>query len=85
MAINSLGDLKKVSAEDRKMIRDIEKMMGPEPNEIGFVKNLFSGRVRNDLIFPFPRESKAERDKCDALLEKLEIYLKRRASGYSNR
>ena len=76
MAINSLGDLKKVSAEDRKMIRDIEKMMGPEPNEIGFVKNLFSGRMRNDLIFPFPRESKAERDKCDALLEKLENYLK---------
>ena len=76
MAINSLGDLKKVSAEDRKMIRDIEKMMGPEPNEIGFVKNLFAGRMRNDLVFPFPRESKAERDKCDALLEKLEQYLK---------
>ena len=76
MAINSLSDLKKVSAEDRKMIRDIEKMMGPEPNEIGFAKNLFSGRMRNDLIFPFPRESKAERDKCDALLEKLEKYLK---------
>ena len=76
MAINSLSDLKKVSAEDRKMIKDIEKMMGPEPNEIGFVKNLFAGRFRNDLIFPFPRESKSEREKCDALLKKLEEYLK---------
>ena len=76
MAIDSLSNLKKVSAEDRKMIQDIEKMLGPEPNEIGFVKNVFAGRFREDLIFPYPRESKTERLKCDALLEELEQYLK---------
>ena len=76
MAINSLSDLKKVSAEDRKMIQDIEKMLGPEPSEIGFTKNVFAGRFRNDLIFSYPRVSKAEQEKCDALLEELETYLK---------
>ena len=76
MSQNSLSNLKKVSAEDRKMIRDIEKMLGPEPSEIGFVKNLFAGRFRSDLVFPYPRESKSEREKCDALVESLEAYMK---------
>ncbi|MFK7846340.1 MAG: acyl-CoA dehydrogenase family protein [Rhodothermales bacterium] len=76
MSQNSLSNLKKVSAEDRKMIRDIEKMLGPEPTEIGFVKNLFSGRFRSDLVFPYPKESKSEREKCDKLLEELEAYMR---------
>ena len=76
MSANSLSNLKKVSAEDRKMIRDIEKMMGPEPNEIGFVKNIFAGRFRDDLVAPYPKESRTEREKCDRLLEELEDYLK---------
>lgn len=68
--------LKNVSARDRKMIEDIEVMLGPEPSEMGFAKNLFWGRFRNDLIFPYPLESKDERAKCDALLADLEDYLK---------
>ena len=76
MSVNSLSNLKNVSAEDRKMIRDIEKMLGPEPSEIGFIKNVFAGRFRDDLIVPYPRESRAEREKCDKLLEALEDYLK---------
>jgi len=68
--------LKNVSARDRKMIEDIEVMLGPEPSEMGFAKNLFWGRFRNDLIFPYPTESKDERAKCDALLADLEDYLK---------
>ena len=51
-------------------------MLGPEPSEMGFVKNLFWGRFRNDLVFPYPTESKEERAKCDALLAELEDYLK---------
>ncbi len=75
MAIGNLK-LKKVSEADQKMIRDIEVMMGPEPNEMGFVKNLFWGRFRDDLVFPYPRETKAEREKADRLLAELEEYLK---------
>ncbi|MFQ5568591.1 MAG: acyl-CoA dehydrogenase family protein [Rhodothermales bacterium] len=72
----SLSNLKNVSARDRKMIQDAEAMLGPEPSEMGFVKNLFWGRFRDDLVFPYPRESKEERAKCDALLAELEDYLK---------
>ncbi len=75
MAIDSLK-LKNVSVQDRKMIADIEVMMGPEPETMGFAKNLFWGRFRNDLIFPFPLESKEERAKCNALLVVLEEYLR---------
>ena len=75
MAIGSLK-LKGVSAQDQKMIQDIEVMMGPEPSEMGFAKNLFWGRFRDDLVFPYPRESKAEREKADRLLAELEDYLK---------
>ncbi|MDA1028027.1 MAG: acyl-CoA dehydrogenase family protein [Bacteroidetes bacterium] len=75
MAIDSLK-LKNVSEQDRKMIAEIERMMGPEPETMGFAKNLFWGRFRNDLIFPYPMETKAERAKCDALLVVLEKYLR---------
>jgi acyl-CoA dehydrogenase family member 9 len=68
--------MKHVSAKDRKMIQDIESMMGPDPRELGFVKNLFAGRFREDLLFPYPRESRGEREKCDRLLSELEAYLK---------
>jgi alkylation response protein AidB-like acyl-CoA dehydrogenase len=76
MADKSLSTMKGVSARDRKMIAETEAMMGPEPDEMGFAKNLFWGRFRNDLVFPYPQESQAEREKCDALLEELEAYLR---------
>ncbi len=76
MPATSLSNMKHVSARDRKMIQDIEAMMGPDPREIGFVKNLFAGRFREDLIFPYPKEARGEREKCDRLLEQLETYLR---------
>ncbi len=75
MGIDKLN-LKNVSEQDQKMIRDIEVMMGPEPGEMGFAKNLFWGRFRNDLISDYPKVSAEEQGKCDALLVKLEAYLK---------
>jgi len=57
------------------MIQDIEAMMGPEPEDMGFVKNLFWGRFQEDLVFPYPEEGDEERRRCDALLEELEEYL----------
>ncbi len=72
----NLSTLKNVSARDRKMIEQAEAMLGPEPTEMGFVKNLFWGRFRDELIFPYPRVSAEEQAKCDALLARLEDYLK---------
>lgn len=76
MSSPGLSNLKNIDVQDRKMIQDIEAMMGPEPSELGFVKNLFWGRFREDLVFPYPDETAEERAKCDALLTKLEDYLK---------
>ena len=75
MSSPGLSKLKNVSLEDQKMIEDIEAMMGPEPSQMGFVKNLFWGRFRDELVFPYPQESEEERAKCDGLLEKLGAYL----------
>ncbi len=75
MASPSLSKLKNVSVEDRKMIEDIEAMFGPEPEDMGLVKNMFWGRFRGDLVFPYPHEGKTEREKCDRLLDELEDYL----------
>ncbi len=76
MANPSLSKMKGVSARDRRMIEDIEVMLGPEPTEMGFVKNLFWGRFREELVFPYPIPSRQEKERCDALLERLEVYLK---------
>ena len=75
MGIDTLK-LKNVSEQDQKMIREIETMMGPEPEAMGFAKNLFWGRYRNDLIAQYPQVSDEEKAKCDALLAKLRDYLK---------
>ncbi len=75
MASKGLSNMKGVSKADQRMIQDIETMMGPEPQDMGFIKNLFWGRFREDLIFPYPRESDEERARCDALLAELEDYL----------
>jgi alkylation response protein AidB-like acyl-CoA dehydrogenase len=57
------------------MIRETETMFGPEPDEMGFIKNLFWGRVREELVFPYPEVSPEEKAKADALLEELNAYL----------
>ena len=75
MANKGLSNIKGVSKQDKEMIENIETMMGPEPEDMGLMKNVFWGRFREDLVFPYPRESKEERDTCDALLEELEDYL----------
>jgi alkylation response protein AidB-like acyl-CoA dehydrogenase len=76
MANPSLSKMKGVSARDRRMIEDIEVMLGPEPSDMGFVKNLFWGRFREELVLPYPTPSRQEKEKCEALLTKLEAYLK---------
>jgi acyl-CoA dehydrogenase family protein 9 len=67
--------LKGVAERDRKMIDDAEKLLGPEPSSMGFVKNLFWGHVRDELVFPYPQTDPDETARCDVLLEKLDRYL----------
>ena len=38
-----LKNMTGVDERDQKMIEDAERMLGPEPQQMGFVKNLFWG------------------------------------------
>ena len=58
------------------MIADAEALLGPEPSSMGFVKNLFWGNFRQDLVFPYPQPSAEEKAACDDLLKRLDDYLR---------
>ena len=74
------GDLKSIqgiSERDRKMMEEAEVMLGPEPGEMGFAKNLFWGHVREDLVFPYPEVDAEEKQRADAILAGLKEYLEK--------
>jgi alkylation response protein AidB-like acyl-CoA dehydrogenase len=71
-----LKTLKGVGEKDRKLIEDAETLLGPEPTTMGFVKNLFWGNLRQDLVFPYPIASADETARCNELLARLDHYLK---------
>lgn len=72
-----MADLKsmKMSDKDRKLIEDAEALLGPEPSKMGFVKNMFWGNLRTDLVFPYPIPEAKETAACDQLLARLDDYL----------
>lgn len=69
-------DLKNVSARDRKQIERAGEMLGPDPERMGFVKNLFWGNCREELVFPYPRVPAEEAARTDQLLAELDEYLR---------
>lgn len=71
----NLTSLKGIAEKDRRMIEEAEALLGPEPESMGFVKNLFWGHVREDLILPYPQQDPDERQRCDELLARLDDYL----------
>ena len=71
-----LKNLKGVSDKDRRMIEEAEALLGPEPSKMGFIKNLFWGNFREELVFPYPKVELEEQRTCDMLLARLEEYLK---------
>jgi alkylation response protein AidB-like acyl-CoA dehydrogenase len=68
--------LKNVSERDRKQIEQVQEMLGPDPRSMGFVKNLFWGNFREELVFPFPEIDPEETARCDQLLAELDEYLR---------
>ena len=71
-----LKSMKGVSEKDRKLIEEAEALIGPEPDKMGAVKNLFWGSFREDLYFPYPECDAEETARCDQLLAELEDYLR---------
>ena len=66
----------KLSERDRRQIEKAQEMLGPDPERMGFVKNLFWGNFREDLLFPYPAVSAEETARCDQLLAELDTYLR---------
>jgi alkylation response protein AidB-like acyl-CoA dehydrogenase len=71
-----LKSMKGVSEKDRKLIAEAEALLGPEPDSMGFVKNLFWGRFQQNMVLPFPQVPAEEVARCDQLLAELDTYLK---------
>ena len=71
-----LKDMKGLSEKDRKTLEEAEALLGAEPKTMGFAKNLFWGRFREDLFLPYPEVSADETARCDQLLAELEEYLR---------
>jgi alkylation response protein AidB-like acyl-CoA dehydrogenase len=69
-------ELKNVSEKDRKQIEQAQEMLGPDPATMGFIKNIFWGNFREELVFPFPEVSPEEVARCDQLLAGLDEYLR---------
>ena len=68
--------LKNVSKKDIDQIKKAQEMLGPDPETMGFIKNIYWGNLREDMIFPYPEESPEERKRCDKLLKELDTYFK---------
>ena len=68
-------ELKNLSEQDRKQIEKAQEMLGPDPATMGFVKNLFWGNFREELVFPYPSVSAEEMARCDQLVAALDDYL----------
>ena len=68
--------LKNISEKDRRQIEQAQEMLGPDPATMGFIKNLFWGNYREDLVLPYPEVSAEEIARCDQLLAGLDDYLR---------
>lgn len=71
-----LKTMKGISEKDAKMLADAEVLLGPDPSEIGFIKNMFMGNVREELVFPYPQVDAEETARCDQLIAALDEYLR---------
>lgn len=73
---NLASELKNVSEKDRKQIEQAQEMLGPDPERMGFIKNIFWGNIREELVFPYPEVAADEVARCDQLLAGLDEYLR---------
>lgn len=63
-----LKQMKGISAKDQAMLAEAETLLGPDPDEMGFVQNMFWGRLREELVFPYPVSDADETARCDQLI-----------------
>ncbi len=75
-------DLKNISEKDRRQIKQAQEMLGPDPERMGFIKSIFWGHFREELVFPYPQGNAEETARCDQLLAELDEYLRTRHPSF---
>ncbi|MBX3361633.1 MAG: acyl-CoA dehydrogenase family protein [Phycisphaeraceae bacterium] len=71
-----LKQMKGISEADRKLLEQAEEWLGAEPTNMGPVKNIFWGNVKESYYFPYPQQDAREQAECDQLLARLDEYLR---------
>src|SRR5512146_203088 len=64
-AMVRLSSVKGIAQRDQRMIEAFEGLFAAEPPVLGCVKSLFWGRVRDDLLLPYPAVNDDEARRCD--------------------
>jgi hypothetical protein len=64
-----------VEGEERRSLEVAEAAREQEWKQPSFVGEIFMGRLRTDLVFPFPEQDPQDRSAGDAVLERLKTFL----------
>jgi alkylation response protein AidB-like acyl-CoA dehydrogenase len=72
-----LSELKNLSEKDRAQLEQVEELLGPDAETMGFAKGVFWGRIPEDLVFPYPEVSPDENARLQKVLEELDDYLEK--------
>ena len=54
--------------------KQVEEMLGPELDKLGFAKSLFFGRFKGDVLFPYPRLSPEMQAASDGMAAKVRAF-----------
>ncbi len=71
-----LKSMKGLSDADRQLIEQAEEWLGAEPANMGPVKNLFWGNLKNSFYFPYHATEAREQAECDQLIARVDEYLR---------
>lgn len=71
-----LKNMKGISKKDAQMLADAEVLLGPDPEEMGHVQNMFWGNYREELMHPYPQSDAEETARCDQLIAELDEYMR---------
>ncbi len=65
---------KRADQEEMEKAKDL--LEGAVPQEAGFAKSLFFGRLRLDKVLPYPRQSQADAARTLDMIQKVDAFLK---------
>jgi len=68
--------MRQTAADEKNSMAVAEAAREAEWRRPSFLGELFMGRLRSDLIFPWPEQDPTEKSAGDAVLERLEVFLR---------